>query len=624
MSNTRKSEIELHLRNEDKRYSLFTPTSVRSSVWKHFQVIKFLDTVENFARCNHCAEILSYAPRSGTGSLLRHRCVRVRANRTQKNLPATQSVSSFIRSMLPKKTKEDILKSQLEFISKDLKSLNTTEGDGFRKFAQALINIGAEYGKQNIDEILVSRPILVNSLIPAEYFNIKNQLEYILSNNHAAFSTDTWIDESSQRNFLALTAHYINDEFILDSSLLGTREFILPAKETSDRIHYFVMDILNEFQIKDKLNQSVIVTENSSEFVEAFRSYKRISCICHNLTIFMREVLENSTIKEIRELLEASKGLANFCENSELNSLLTISVKQNGTEEFSAIFDTLLSIFTMYNEIEQALMERNEWQEIAGINFHLLDRVLSFFRPFKECFEILSSQTSTVIAEYCFWYEKLQRCCIISPLDSEVISELKTSAKSILEQKMKPDIMHYAACFLNPLYKRLAFLSEEQRKQSRIAVKILMEDFKKQQERDIGILMQSEAGSIDINNVPSASNAHRDFCNDLNLHNGDCNGLNDIEIDNELYKYLEMETEHRNLLDFWKNTLDLPLLRTVARQILNIPASCTKCGRARFSLGDILEGGKAKISSESIDHLLFLHKNTGYTTVKNESNSMET
>ncbi|XP_036330744.1 uncharacterized protein LOC118742634 isoform X2 [Rhagoletis pomonella] len=560
MSNKRKLEIELDLKSNDKRYSFFTPTSVRSSVWKHFQPFRNILHTKNIATSD---------------------TLYIRNNSESCNLYHIH-----------------------------------TRGDGFRKFAQALINIGAEYGKQNVEEILVTRPILINSLIPTEYFNIKNQLEYILSNNQVNFSTATLIDECSKRSFLTLTAHYINDDFILKSSLLGTREFTSSAVETSARINYFVMDILNEFQIKDKLNQGMIVTENSTTFIEAFRTYKRISCVCHNITLFMKDALDNSTIKEVKELIEASRCLVSLYENSELNNILSIPEKPKETEKFSSVYRTLSSIFTMYNEIEQALMERNEWQEIADINFHLLDRVISFFRPFKECFDILSSQTSPVIAEYCLWYDKLQKFCFDCPRDSDVISELKAIARAILKQRMEPDIVHYIAFFLNPQYKNKHILTEEQLTKSRKAVKLLLEDLK-QQERDVGLLMQSDAGCIDTNGLPSVSN-------NVNLQSHDYMNLNDNEIDNELQKYFEIEAECADLLDFWKNALDLPLLRHVSRQILNIPSSCTKYGCAALSLGEILEGGKAKISSESIDQLLFIHKNIGYIGSKTQSNAMET
>ncbi|XP_004520690.1 uncharacterized protein LOC101450468 [Ceratitis capitata] len=609
MSSKRKSEIEQDLRNDDKRYSLFTPTSVRSSVWKHFQVIKFLDNVENFARCNHCAEILSYAPRSGTGSLLRHRCVRVRSISSPKNVQPAQSVSNFIRCMLPKKTKEDILKSQLEFILKDLKSLSTTEGDGFRKFAQALINIGAEYGKQNVDEILVSRSILINSLIPAEYFNTKNQLEYILTNNHISFSTSVWVDERSRRSFFSLTGHFINDEFVMCSSLLGTREFTSLTKETSDRLHYFVMDILNEFQIKEKFGQSVIVTDNLPQFIDAFRCYKQVSCICHNINLFMKEVLENVNIKEIQDLIEASKSLVHFFESSELNNIISLSINQNGTERFSSVFGALQNIFNVYNEIEQALIERNEWQEIAGVNFHLLDCVVSFFKPFKECFDLVSTQTTPVITEYCFWYQKLQATCLEGPLDSKVITELKATAMDVFERIMKPDILHYIALFLNPRKGIKSVLSENKLKQTENAVKELIVNLKKQQDRDLIGLLQTDADCPDISVVPGMFNSE------------EC----EKEIDNEIIRYLKIDVEHFNVLQFWKNSVDFPILKNICRQILSIPTSCTKCTQGIFSLDGILEGDRsnANIPCESIDQLLFLHNNTGYVKIKDEGNSAE-
>lgn len=96
-------------------------------------------------------------------------------------------------------------------------------GSGFRKFGQALIDIGAKYGKQNIEDILVSRRTLVRTTMPAEYEKIKAVLSKVLQENNLAFTTDLWTDEYSQRSFFTLSAHYINEDWVLTASVLATR-----------------------------------------------------------------------------------------------------------------------------------------------------------------------------------------------------------------------------------------------------------------------------------------------------------------------------------------------------------------------------------------------------------------
>ena len=78
------------------------------------------------------------------------------------------------------------------------------------------------------------------------------------------------------------------------------------------------------------------------------------------------------------------------------------------------------------DENKMILLYKNELHRIAGIDFNLLDQMLSFLKPFKECSEKLSSEKEPTLHIFALWSEKFTNICNIGAFDSDVISEFKT------------------------------------------------------------------------------------------------------------------------------------------------------------------------------------------------------
>lgn len=124
MDKTHKSKIESDIKKNKRKYTFYTPAGVKSAVWKHFQLIKRGAEIVDFARCSKCEILLSYTPKGGTGSLLRHAC---------RFMPSTSSgiqrkIDTFTCKKVPYTTKKEIVLKQLYFITKDIRPLCITEG----------------------------------------------------------------------------------------------------------------------------------------------------------------------------------------------------------------------------------------------------------------------------------------------------------------------------------------------------------------------------------------------------------------------------------------------------------------------------------------------------------------
>lgn len=100
-------------------------------------------------------------------------------------------------------------------------------GTGFKDLAQSLINLGAMHGNVKVEDVLVSRRTLSRGVLHEQYDRIKNNVKMLLSDRHIALTTDMWTDKYTQRSFLTLSCHYIDNDFNLCVNILGNREFTL-------------------------------------------------------------------------------------------------------------------------------------------------------------------------------------------------------------------------------------------------------------------------------------------------------------------------------------------------------------------------------------------------------------
>lgn len=303
------------------------------------------------------------------------------------------------------------------------------------------MNISAEYGSRSVDELVVSRKKLTGTVLIEEYNKIKEQLVVSLADQQLAFITDMWSDQYTQRSFICLSAHYIIDSFDLKVAVLGVKEF-QNDKKTAVNILQHVKDILDEYGLQNKFKSSAIVTDNGANVVAAFSKYKRISCACHNLNLVMDDVMEKNPVDEIKCLIENSKKLVKYFKHSELNHKLSKSLKQEVKTRWNSTYIMLNSIREVQKEIQSLLLSKNEIKRISDIDFTLMENLLTFLKPFKDCSEKLSSEKEPTMHIYALWYEKLKTSCKPEIFDSVVVKQIKEKTLNSLEKRFQPSTIH--------------------------------------------------------------------------------------------------------------------------------------------------------------------------------------
>ncbi|XP_017961442.1 uncharacterized protein LOC108654515 isoform X2 [Drosophila navojoa] len=128
----KKSELRNLLKSGDKRCKLVEPRNAKSCVWRFFNLVSCDDRIEPYACCKTCGDLLSYSGKTGTGSLLRHRCLHTTNEKTSRIAKAKVvreplrvakpkiDVHASISGALPQKWEEY---EQNDEVSEDIKDI---------------------------------------------------------------------------------------------------------------------------------------------------------------------------------------------------------------------------------------------------------------------------------------------------------------------------------------------------------------------------------------------------------------------------------------------------------------------------------------------------------------------
>lgn len=142
----------------------------------------------------------------------------------------SDSMENYLLKVVPPHAKATLNKSIAFGLAKDLHSLRTVEGTGFKHMAQALINFGAAYGRQRIEGIIQHRTTLrdhyITDMCNETRQTYKTLFDKLPRYHKFAFSKDLWSEKWQKRSFLSLSCHFINDNWELQQIMLGLDEMV--------------------------------------------------------------------------------------------------------------------------------------------------------------------------------------------------------------------------------------------------------------------------------------------------------------------------------------------------------------------------------------------------------------
>jgi hypothetical protein len=252
--------------------------SGKSDVWSNFEEIVNKDEQPvGFAMCKNCSQVFKYDYKTGTSSLKRHKC------------PSSEKqpkITSFWgKKEVPTAAKEVTSKRLVNLVCKDIRPFEIIVGQGFREFAQEMINIGATYGTLSVNN-LFPHPTTLSRNVVKQAESVKNdlssKLKYVFELTGGAFTTDMWTDDYRKVSYISLTVHYIDENWQICEQVLAASKFP-DVSHTAEHIKKTVLSILSNYSLIPDITMKkfTFVTDSGANFVAAFRALNHIPCFAH-------------------------------------------------------------------------------------------------------------------------------------------------------------------------------------------------------------------------------------------------------------------------------------------------------------------------------------------------------
>lgn len=608
-----------------------------SHLWSYFSVS---DRTKQRARCDICGQILSY--KTTTSNLKKHldrkhptvtvstsnildetnstatltsvvlQSEQLETNRTSVTNNQSTMESFVTEIKISEVQKKRLDKSLLGIFTLDFQPFSVVENKGFSRFIQDL----------NPAYRLPNRKTISGSLLPAQYKQcLLKARQQLVSVESVCLTTDTWTSENMD-SFLAITAHFINDDFKLKSLLLECSE--LPIAHTSINLAEAIRNITNKFHITEKV--LAVVTDNASNICGAIKEelkWKHFGCFAHTLNLIVQDALKiiqklHVKIKTIvtffkkshsskQKLFTAQRNLGmETCRNVKQDVTVT---RWNSTyymlERFVALKDALQTSMALINTKDMPVLSEEEWM--------VSEELCVVLKPFEQITVKMSGDQYVTSSQVIVFIKGLNSICTkmlnekFNPITIDVVTHLQkglgTRFKNIEYNKTIA-----LATLLDPRFKLSMFDNDDAVEMTKNNCIELMTKYWNEMNR------QPAESSEQLLPVKDVSSEKFSIWEDLDniiaakKPTGDKTSAAIVEID----RYLEDNyvDRHQDPLLWWKqNHMLYPLISKIVKSRFNMLATSVPCERIFSKAGNLMNDRRRKLNSTAVQMVLFLHVN---------------
>lgn len=495
--------------------------------------------------------------------------------------------------MLPKeiinKEKKILTEKIVEFCALDVRPFEIIKGKGFINLAQHFISVGAEHGVVDVSNVLphpttISRNVSdVKIKKHAELFPI---IEKAMQNGECAATSDGWCDDHKKNNYLTMTVHFFDNDFVLQNKVLFTSLFNVKSK-TGVAIRNEILAKFKALGFDEKdFFIMPMVTDKGGNMVCAFKgkNFNRKNCVAHVLNRILANTFEKHAPVEVEILIDNCKAIVrHFKQSSKLNEL-AFTVKQETDTRWNSKLALISSVTKQYDHIMSLLTDaqRKNW----SFRVDLANELIKFLEPFKEASDHLEGENYPTFNLIFLW-----RVEILKHLtEGQFTGPVKTLAKyalHYLEEKLPVLMEHKVATFLDPRYRHMKMLTDLERDEVFNEILCSMKDIPFQSSETVSRNKKARYSVYE--------------------------GIIENRDENELKSYLQTamyskQTESKLVVQkFWKeNEKNFPKLYILARKKLCVPATSGPSERTFSGSGRTIDPRRTNIKPKILDDLLYI------------------
>ena len=371
---------------------------------------------------------------------------------------------------------EKLTEAVCYYIAKDMLPLDTVSGEGFLHMIK---EFEPRYNPPG-------RKALTTNYLPSLYQQEMDRVKASLGDATSfAMTTDIWSSRAND-NYISYTFHYIVDDghdFIMKSHLLEVHKF--PDSHTGENIMVELEEVLSRWSSSCS-NLAAFVTDNGSNMIRAFNllGWPRVCCFSHTLKLAVEEVFKipavSKALARLRRLVSqfhhsvkatyVLKQKQQLLQHTDIKLIKDVSTRWNSSYQMVERFLVLQQpVCAALIELQrQDLMPHDS--EVATMEVYR-----AIMKPIAYITDVIGGEKHVSISEVKPLIYKLRNCYLkINASEKSLEKAMKTAMCNKIVQYydrnvQSSEILNIAA-LLDPRFKSLSFLEEEDRIATRLKV----------------------------------------------------------------------------------------------------------------------------------------------------------
>lgn len=462
---------------------------------------------------------------------------------------------------------------------------------------------------------LPSRKTLSKSLLPILYNEIYDYVKNDIKKNamYVSITTDSWTSVKNE-NYIAVTAHYIDEECDLKSYLLSC--FKYSESHTSINLKNELLRVVQEWGLENRI--TACTTDNAPNITNAIQlcNWRHVGCFAHSLNLTVQAALKeiSGTRERVRSIVghfkrspQAANKLKTFQEQLGLTPALVliqeVITRWNSTYEmFQRILDLKIPLISTLAEINfEVVLTGEDWQ--------IISRSCEILKRFKEITVEISAEKTVSISKSVVFSRALKKFCddlSLKQYESEHLMKMVSVLKNQVEQRfatLEKIKIFSEATILDPRYKKYGFLSSTYFSEGK---KTLINQAKaihieNQTSQNIQLIDQS---------ITDSESIWSDFDSEVKnlIQSTNPTAAATVEVDKYLQEGLLARSE--NPLKWWKENKNVYLrLFSIMRKRLGIMATSVPCERIFSKSGQTITEKRNRLCSGKFEKMIFLNFN---------------
>ncbi|XP_056157156.1 E3 SUMO-protein ligase ZBED1-like [Lampris incognitus] len=487
-----------------------------------------------------------------------------------------------------------------------------------------------------------SKTDLAIKMLPQMYSHIREVvLTELAGVVNCGVTTDLWQSPTQSRTYISLAMHSVNHSSATGLTMTNRclKTFEVQEENTAENITRSIYEAFAEWGITHKVSGAT--TNGSLDIVKACSLLElsvKMPCLGHTINRGMDEAFQ---LPRIDSFLGCCRKLVDFFQETAMALyLLREKQKQHDLSQCTLIRDrrrSWLATLAMLQRLKEqqlaitaTLVENSSNHHLSfdGIDWGMVEGLIEVLQPFKVVADMMTSCRYPTISMVRPVLHMLLNTTLKAKegdlkeisMTKEVISKVLSSTYS---QTQEISTFLNVATFLDPRYKRLPFLSTEERSQVENSI---LEEAKAILEKQSAERPCPDDFSLASDEPPRkkqtslterrGSSAHQDnplaaifYQSDSDLSQEELHAQVVEELSN--YKSQRILGLNEDPLLWWSNRAALfPTLPKVLQKYWCVPATSVPCHRLFSSSGTILCGKRNRIDPSLVDQQVFLYENS--------------